>query len=163
MKATRKTNLKSRRTAPADYMALVARFPLGLLTSEVHYNAAWKVAEPMTGRTDLTPGEQMYLDALSFFLEQYEQEHHAIKRPKNLTPATMLKELMEFRNMTVNDLGKIVGSQSLASMILAGKRGISKSNIARLAAHFRVDPAVFIEPASIGLRRPTQQPRRAAG
>ena len=155
--------MKTARSAPADYMALVARFPLGLLSGERHYNAAWKIAEPMVGRTDLTPGEQMYLDALSFFLEQYEQEHHPVKRPRNATPAAILKELMSFRDMTVNDLAKIVGSQSLASMILTGKRGISKANIARLAAHFRVDPAVFIEPASIRLRHPTQHARRAAG
>jgi HTH-type transcriptional regulator/antitoxin HigA len=148
--------------APADYMSLVARFPLGPLTSEAHYAAAWKVAEPMVGRSDLTPGQQMYLDALSFFLEQFEQEHHTVKRPKNLTPARLLKELMELRGMTMSDLAKVIGSQPMASMILAGKRGISKANIARLARHFRVDPAVFIEPASIRLRHPAPY-RRAAG
>src|SRR5439155_20922131 len=100
----------------ADYMALVARFPLGRLASEAQYDAAWKVAEPMVGRTDLTRGQQMYLDALSYFLEQYEQEHHAVKRPPKLTPLTFLKELMDLRGMTVADLAKVIGSQPMDSM-----------------------------------------------
>jgi HTH-type transcriptional regulator/antitoxin HigA len=147
--------------APEDYMALVARFPLRPLSNQAQYDAAWKVAEPMVGRGDLTPGQQMYLDALSYFLEQYEQQHHPVKRPRKLTPLEFLKELMDLRGMTVNDLAKVIGSQPMASMILRGQRGISKANIAKLAAHFRVDPAAFIQPPPL---RTTPNPyRRAAG
>src|SRR6266542_1829549 len=135
--------------APADYMALVARFPLRPFSSQAEYNAAWKLVEPMVGRSDLTRGQQMYLDALSFFLEQYEQQHYPVKRPYNLTPIEFLKELMDLRGMTINDLARIIGSQPLASMILRGQRGISKANISKLAAHFRVDSSAFMDLAPI--------------
>ena len=161
-KSTRKTSVVTPRRAgalaPPDYLKLVRRLPLRPLRTQSEYDAAWKAAEPLVGRDDLTPGQEMYLDALSHFLEQYEQAHHLLERPRTLTPVQMLKELMEFRDMRVNDLGDLLGSQPMASMILSGKRGISKVNIAKLAAHFRVDPSVFIDQQHI---RGTQ--RRAAG
>jgi HTH-type transcriptional regulator/antitoxin HigA len=154
---------KARRApaAPPDYLDLVAQFPLRPLGSRAQYDAAWRVAEPMVGRSDLTRGEQMYLDALSFFLEEYEQQHHAVKRPAKLTPVQLVKELMDLRGMTVGDLAKVIGSQPMASMILRGQRGISKTNIAKLSAHFRVDPAAFME-AAPAQSAPTPY-RRAAG
>ena len=148
-------------SAPADYLELVRRLPLRPLRTESEYDAAWKAAEPLVGRDDLSPGQEMYLDAVSYFLEQYEQANHAIERPRALSPAQMLKELMEFRELSVSDLGEVLGSQPMASMILHGKRGISKANIAKLAAYFRVEPSVFIEPRAH--RRPAPSYRRAAG
>ena len=151
---------KSRR-APEDYLALVARFPLHPLASRAEYDAAWKIAEPLVGRSDLTRGQEMYLDALSFFLEQYEERNHLVKRPAKMTSVELLRELMDLRGMSVGDLAKVVGSQPMASMILRGQRGISKANIAKLAAHFHVDPAAFMDPPTA--RTPPAPYRRAAG
>ena len=150
-------------SAPADYMAMVRRFPLRPLASEAEYDAAWELAEPLTGRTDLTPGQQMYLDALSFFLERYEEQHHAVKQAPGLTPAALLRELMDLRGMSVTDLGRVIGSQPMASMILRGTRGISKANIGKLAAHFRVDPAAFMPPAAARRALSKETRRRMAG
>ena len=41
---------------------------------------------------------------------------------------------MDQREMNVSDLGKVIGSQPLASMILRGERGISKKNVLKLGA-----------------------------
>jgi antitoxin component HigA of HigAB toxin-antitoxin module len=46
--------------------------------------------------------------------------------------------------MTVSELGRIVGSQSNASLILSGKRAISKRVMRLLGQHFGVPPGVFI-------------------
>jgi antitoxin component HigA of HigAB toxin-antitoxin module len=40
--------------------------------------------------------------------------------------------------------GRIIGSQSNASLILAGKRAISKRVMRILSEHFGVAPSVFI-------------------
>jgi antitoxin component HigA of HigAB toxin-antitoxin module len=36
------------------------------------------------------------------------------------------------------------GSQSMVSMILSGQRTLSQKAIARLAAHFRLEPGYFL-------------------
>jgi antitoxin component HigA of HigAB toxin-antitoxin module len=41
-------------------------------------------------------------------------------------------------------LAALVGSKGVASGFLSGKRGLSKTNIKRLAEHFRVSPEVFL-------------------
>ena len=46
--------------------------------------------------------------------------------------------------LTVADIGRIIGSQSGASMIFNGRRGISKEVAAKLAAHFGLSIAAFI-------------------
>ena len=140
---TRKTG-GGGQVAPADYIALVRQFPVRPLKSEAEHEAALAMVESLVGRDDLTSGQEMYLDALGVFIEIYEVRRHAVKRA-NMTPAQLLRELMEQRGMTVNELGGVIGSQPLASMILNGKRGISRDNVMRLAQHFRVNPVLFID------------------
>ena len=132
---------------PADYLELVARFPIRPLRSEAEYKAAMRVIEPLIGRQDLSEGEDAYLDALSHFIVQFEDERHPADLSK-ISPLEMLKALMEHREMHVSDLARVIGSRTLASMIVNGQRGISKGNVMKLAAFFRVDPGVFMPSAA---------------
>src|SRR6266496_4924937 len=129
--------------APAEYFELVEKFPIRRLENDTDHAAACAAIEPLVGRQDLTRGQEMYLDALSRFIEDYEDLHHHVDT-SSLTPVDVLKELIDQRDMNVSDLGKVIGSQPMASMILRGERGISKANIFKLAAHFHVDPSLFI-------------------
>ena len=62
-----------------------------------------------------------------------------------LPPVELLPGLMENREMSVNDLAKEIGiSQPLASMIVHGKRGISKDFARKLAERFDVDAGSFM-------------------
>ncbi len=58
------------------------------------------------------------------FIEDY-QRRHPVDMPE-VTPLAMLKHLMEQHDINVTELGRIIGSQSNASLILSGKRAISK-------------------------------------
>ncbi len=60
-------------------------------------------------------------------------------------PLTMLKYLMQESRMTQADLGRLLGNRALASLILNGRRQLSKSHIRKLAAHFKVSPALFFQ------------------
>jgi HTH-type transcriptional regulator/antitoxin HigA len=46
--------------------------------------------------------------------------------------------------MTTADLGRLLGNSGLASMILHGKRGISKANAKILGKRFGLNPGAFI-------------------
>jgi HTH-type transcriptional regulator/antitoxin HigA len=131
--------------AEDDYLALVKRFPLRPLRSRKELAAAGEILDRYIGRDGLTPGERDYVAALVRFVEDYEQEN-LLASLKRLTPIEILKHLMEENDMNTTDLGYILGSRGLASEMLSGNRGLSKMLIAKLAARFKVDPGLFIEP-----------------
>ena len=137
------SHLKKRvRTVRDDYLELVKRFPLKPLRDEDEYDAAAAMLDTLVVRT-LTPGEQDYLDALTHFVEDF--DHRNREQPgAKLTPLALLKHLMEENEMTPRDLGRVLGSASAASMILHGQRGLSKSQILKLAQRFGVAASLFL-------------------
>jgi len=131
-----------------SYFELVRQFPLIPIKSDRQYDDAIAFLEPLVvkGESSLDSGEAAYVQALSVFVEDYEQEHHRIKT-RNLAPIDVLKFLMTENQMKAIDLGKILGSRSVASQVLNGKRALSKKHIIALSQRFKVDPGLFIEAA----------------
>jgi HTH-type transcriptional regulator/antitoxin HigA len=132
-------------TAQLDrrYLNLVRQFPLRPIRSKRNLDLAMKIAGHLATYDEgtLPPGEQDYLDALSVFIEDYQRRHPA-DMPE-VTPLAMLRHLMEQRDMNVTELGRVIGSQSNASLILSGKRSISKRVMGLLSEHFGVARGVF--------------------
>jgi HTH-type transcriptional regulator/antitoxin HigA len=60
-------------------------------------------------------------------------------------PVRILQFLMEHRGLRPVDLTPIFGARSIASLVLSGKRELSKAHIRKLADFFHVSPAVFLE------------------
>lgn len=83
------------------------------------------------------------LDIVSTLVAQYEQSHHPELPPAE--PKEVLRFFMEQHDLRQNDLAKELGSQSVVSEILAGRRELNARQIRALAKKFSVSPAVFIE------------------
>ena len=130
----------------AAYLALIEHFPLRPLRSKRDYDAAVTVLDALAVRPEgsLERGEQDYFDTLTMLVEAYDQEHHDLDT-KDCDPLTMLKYLMQESGMAQADLGLLLGNRSLASLILNGHRRLSKSHIRKLADHFKVSPALFLQ------------------
>ena len=126
------------------YLNLVRQFPLRPIRSKRVLDRAMNIAGHLATYDEgkLPPGEQDYLDALTVFIEDY-QRRHPVDMPE-VTPLAMLKHLMEQQNMSITDLGRVIRSQSNASLILSGKRAISKRVMRLLSQHFGVVPGVFL-------------------
>ena len=133
------------RPAPA-YLALIDVFPLRPLRCERDYDAAVEVLDTLAVRPEgsLDSGEQDYLDTLTMLVHEYDREHHDVAA-EPCDPLTMLKYLMQESGMTQADLGRLLGNRALASLILNGHRRLSKSHIRKLADHFKVSPALFLQ------------------
>jgi HTH-type transcriptional regulator / antitoxin HigA len=130
--------------AAADYLRLVRMFPLRPLRTKEMYDRAVKLASRLAGRVQpLTPGESDYLNVLSRLVEDWDKSHSF--KHKKPSPLDLLRFLMEQAEMNVNGLGAVIGSQSAASLILRGKRSISKSQMKKLGNRFKVDPGLFLE------------------
>jgi len=129
------------------YLELIDDFPLRPLRSKAAYKRAMVAADRLAVRDEksLTADERDYLETLALLIESYENLHEGIDLSR-LRPADVLRHLMDERDMTVTDLGKVIGSKGVASEILSGKRDLSKSHMMTLARHFAVEPAVFLPP-----------------
>ncbi len=150
MKQSEATKRRSSNGRPAPtYLALIDLFPLRPLRSARDYATALEVLDSLAVRPEgsLSQGEQDYLDTLTMLVEAYDEDHHSLEgqRPD---PVSMLKYLMQERGMTQADLARLLGNRAAASLVLGGKRELSKSHIRKLAVHFRVSPALFLETIS---------------
>jgi len=54
-----------------------------------------------------------------------------------------LKLLMQNHHLTISDFEDEIGKKSLVSMILNGKRNLTKDHVAKLSRRFSVSPALF--------------------
>ena len=130
-----------------DYLDLVRAFPLRPIRSEADYDQAIEILKDLAGRTDdpgFTAGERDYTDTLSQLVGCYEKVHYP-RTGKRPTPIELLKFLMGQNDMNSSDLGELLGSgRGQASMILNGKRELSKANIRVLADRFKVNPGLFL-------------------
>lgn len=59
--------------------------------------------------------------------------------------AAALRTLMDQHGLKQGDLEGIIGGKSLVSMILNGKRELTKEHIKALSKHFGVPPGVFFD------------------
>jgi HTH-type transcriptional regulator / antitoxin HigA len=137
------TTTRKRSTVSEDYLDLVRELPIRPITSAKDHAAAQAILDRLIGRGDLSAGQEDYLAALARFVADYERERSSA-RLKKLTPIEVLRHLMEENDMNTSDLGYILGSRGLASEVLSGKRGLSKTLIRRLAERFHVQATVFL-------------------
>ena len=143
----RKTVSKNRHGAETDeYLELVRTFPLRPIRDQAGYVRAGAVLADLLSKADnpgLSSAQSDYADVLGRLVRDYDDRHATVLKQK-MMPLELLKELMEQHSMTTTQLGELVGGKGLASMILNGKRDLSKANIRALADRFKVSPALFL-------------------
>jgi HTH-type transcriptional regulator / antitoxin HigA len=129
-----------------SYLELIRSFPVRPIRSEEELDQATAVLLKLARskpEEQMDGGELDYMEALTCMVQRFEQARRESALPK-LSPIERLKFLMEQRQMSVNDLGRVIGSQPNASLILHGKRALSRTHILKLARHFSVSPALFM-------------------
>ena len=88
----------------------------------------------------LTAKEKEFAELLTVLIEAYEEEHYPIRAA---SPVEVLHELMAANDLKQKDLAPLLGSESVVSEVLHGKRELNKGQIERLSKRFGVSPAVF--------------------
>jgi len=127
------------------YLDLVRQFPLRPLRTEPDLDAAVAVVDALIDRPTLTAPEQDYLDVLSDLIEACEADMVPM-RP--VGDADLLRFLIEQKNVTQAGAATSAGiAESTISEVLAGKRKLNRTQIARLARYFHVEPGAFLSEA----------------
>ena len=128
---------------PADYAGLVALYPPRPLHDAVDERNVEEIVMAMAGH-ELTADQEDYLNLLSDLLLKYQAEQQR-QKTRHRPLHEKLKYLMSQSEMTAGELAKALGcSQPLVSLVLAGKRNLSKQNISRLANRFKLDAGYFL-------------------
>lgn len=131
----------------ADYLPLTIEFPLAAIRDDAHLAAAIDKINSLIDRPELSPGEEMYLYALSDLVERYESEQ--IEKPR-VSGVAILRHLMEANDMKQKDLVPFFGSKSVVSEVLGGKRPLALSHITKLSERFGLPADLFIDRELVG-------------
>jgi HTH-type transcriptional regulator/antitoxin HigA len=136
---------KTKSPQPDLFLELVRKFPLRPIRDEARHQSASRVLRQLVGskpQGKFSAGERDYIDALTILVKDYQQKQS--RRAMDAAGVTeILRHLMEQSEMSVTDLGRVIGSRSAASMILHGHRHPSKAQMLRLAERFGVEPSLF--------------------
>jgi HTH-type transcriptional regulator / antitoxin HigA len=116
--------------------------PLLSLRNEQEYDRAVECLNRLLDEVGTDEQHPLYtlLDVLGTLIYAYEEEHHPIPACSGVD---VLHFLMDEHGLTQSDLPEI-GSQSVVSEVLRGKRELNIRQIRALATRFQVSPAVFI-------------------
>jgi HTH-type transcriptional regulator / antitoxin HigA len=114
-----------------------------VITSEAQhdrYVSALLELERLERRGLIGDDGKALMELLVLLVEKYEDE--TVEIP-NASPLEVLRELMAANDLRQKDLAPELGTESIVSEVLNGKRELNKVHIERLSRRFHVSPAVF--------------------
>jgi len=94
----------------------------------------------LTAKAAPTNDEEEAIELLTLLIERYESEHYALP---DASPADVLRFLLDQSGLTQRDVAEELGSETTVSLVLSGKRQLTRDHIARLSQRFHVSPSVF--------------------
>ena len=132
----------ARKINPARYKRLLSQAMPVIIETEAENERMLKVIEKLIDKGEgLSLEEEKLLKLLSRLVEDFEEEYY---QPGDATPLEVLQHLMESRELKQTHLWEVFGSKGVASEVLNGKRGISKTHAKALAEYFHVSADLFI-------------------
>src|SRR5437867_10817696 len=127
---------------PNRKMKLPSQTKAATIETEEENERMLKVIEKLMEKGEhLSPEEEKLLKLLTKLVEDFEERYY---HPRDATPLEVLHHLMESRGTKQTHLWEVFGSKGIASEVLNGKRGISKTHARALADYFHVPADLFI-------------------
>ena len=134
--------VKSRRIDSTRYKRLLSQAMPVIIETEAENERMLAVIEKIMDKGEsLSPEEEKLLKLLTRLVEDFEERYY---HPKDATPLEVLQHLMESREVKQTHLWEVFGSKGIASEVLNGKRGISKTHAKALSEYFHVPADLFI-------------------
>jgi HTH-type transcriptional regulator/antitoxin HigA len=123
------------------YVELLAKAVPTVITSGQEYDRIVAIVDRLAVKRDPSVEEERLLELLSTLVEVYENEHCPIP---DAPPHVMIQQFMLDRGLRQADLVPVLGSRSLVSEVVNGKRKPSKLQVKNLGAFFGVSPELFL-------------------
>lgn len=133
--------------------------PYTNIIDDMSYQTALVLFEDMltnSEENDMTTS--LVIDLLMKAIEKYEDSLEEVialnQAAESLDPAlSTLQILMEQHNLKNKDMAELIGSEALVSMILHGRRELTRTHINNLSRHFKISPALFFNSDDLELKR----------
>ena len=127
---------------PVRYRRLLSRtMPVVIETEKENGRMLTTVQKLMQRGENLSAEEEKLLKLLVRLIEDFEQRFY---QPPEAEPLEVLHHLLEARGIKQSQLWEVFGSKGIASEVLNGKRGISKTHARALADYFHVPADLFV-------------------
>jgi len=114
------------------------------IRSEKQLEEYTRVLSELDSKPKPTRDEEDAMELLTLLIEHYEDEHYPIP---DASPVEVLRFLLSQHGLTQREIAPELGSETTVSLILSGKRKLTREHITRLSARFHVSPAVFLTKA----------------
>ncbi|MBD2771646.1 helix-turn-helix domain-containing protein [Iningainema tapete] len=125
-----------------SYTDLLVRYQPKPITTEVENEEAIALAQNLEYRPNRTPEEDTFLELLVTLIEKFEANHYPIPTG---TPTSMLRHLIDARNIDEKDLIPVLGTYSAIAEIFNHEKEINTAQAKALAEFFHVDVSLFQE------------------
>ncbi len=121
---------------------------LPILTSIVNAAEHEQALELMEELIDEYDANLLLIEVLGNSIARYEEtskDYQSFNRQQdNIDPnVATLKTLMSQHNLKSTDFEELIGNKRMVSLVLAGKKRLTRDHISRLANRFEVSPALF--------------------
>jgi len=131
-----------RKIDPVRYRRLLSQTMPVVIETEEENERMLAIAEKLMKKGEnLSAEEEKLLKLLARLIEDFEQRYYS---PHEAAPLEVLHHLMEARGIKQSQLWELFGSKGIASEVLNGKRGISKTHARALANYFKVPVDLFV-------------------
>ena len=137
------------RKALANPAEMIARGAPRVIHNQAELEAYTNALFQLTELENPSRSEVEAIALLTLLVEHYEQQHYPIPAAD---PASVVRFLIEQRDLTQRDLIPQFGSESAVSMFLSGHRNLTVEQVRRLSARFRLPADVFIPKRAAGAR-----------
>jgi len=127
---------------PETFEKLCALHLPRTIRDKVDYENTAEIIDRLAVLNRRTQGQEEYLETLTQLIEAYDNANFQVAAAA--APLDAIRFLMKAHDLTASGIGRILGSRSLGAAILRGDRQISKRNALKLAAHFKLNPGLFI-------------------
>ena len=115
------------------------------IATEAENDAAIALACELEHRPMRSPEEELFLELLITLIEKFEAETYPIPAGD---AASMLRHLMDSRDLDKSDLIPLLGTETEVEKILVSGRAIAIDEARKLADFFGVDISFFLESRS---------------
>ena len=130
---------------PEDYLKLIRQLPLWPIESAATHRRAMALANELLNKKakagKLSRGQSGYLSVLIELVEDYEKAKFPRKR---VGDGEILAHLIEAKDVTQVQVERDTGIASpTLSAVIAGRRRLTRDQIGKLSAYFKVAPTAF--------------------
>lgn len=124
----------------ANPARMIERGAPHIIRSEEQLAAYTKELYRLTAEPHPTPAQVEAIELLTLLIERYEAENFKVPQA---SPAHVLRFLLQSHGLRQRDIAKDLGSESIVSEVLSGKRKLNATHMEALSRRFNVSPAVF--------------------